>query len=73
MTQDEAVGIARSLAQEKGWEWREPVYAARCRSGFAWGPWVWEVYSNRRHRGRNVRVIIDEQSGKVLRSGFYAH
>lgn len=65
MTADEAIERARQIARERQWTWEPPIRARRRRSLFV-GPARWEVWSNADMRGSNVRVVIDDATGKVL-------
>lgn len=69
MTSDEALALARSIAHEQGWTWKEPIRVTKRR------PWLigntyWEVVSNANSRGMNVRVSIEDRTGKVRRKVF---
>jgi hypothetical protein len=65
MTSEQAIACARTIAFDRDWPWLPPVRAARRRPFFI-GPVRWEVWSNADMRGLNVRVVIDDASGRVL-------
>jgi hypothetical protein len=69
MNRDEAVRIARSVAEAEGWSWREPIKASRFRRGLL-GPLAWNVWSNDGCRGMNVHVKIVDVSGVVFFKGY---
>lgn len=71
MTSDEALEIARKVAQEKGWPWLEPVSAVRRRTWLI-GPVYWNVTTNLDKTGMNVTVTIADASRKVVNAGFAA-
>ena len=66
MTSDEAIRLAEAAAREEGWDWKEPVRAALRRPWLFWGEPYWEVFSNADKRGSNVRVKIEDATGRVL-------
>jgi hypothetical protein len=69
MTREEAVNVARQLAEQNRWTWTEPVRAVRSRRWW-FGPAYWRVTSNATARGRNVIVTIDDASRKVMQAKF---
>lgn len=70
MTRDEAISLARNVAENEGWEWRDPIVATKARMFIVAGPASWHVMSNADCRGCNVNVQIDDQSGHVTSKGF---
>ena len=72
MSAEEAIGIARSVAEREGWPWREPIFANRSRTFILFGKRVWHVMTNADHRGGNVNVHIDDATGEVIAKGFAA-
>lgn len=71
MNTDEAIGAARVIAADRRWPWREPIYAVQRRRGLlGLGVTYWQVTSNAYHNGDNVRVDIDNRTGKLLRATF---
>jgi hypothetical protein len=70
ISEEDAIEIARGVAVEKGWRWREPVRARRTRSWIFIGRAEWEVRTNADMRGTNVRVVVDAQDGTVLQAAY---
>ena len=70
MTTEDALRIARAVAEEKGWPWLEPVMVSRRRAFLFFGAAHWEVRTNAGSLGMNVRVEIDDTTGKVRQKGF---
>lgn len=66
MTADEALDLARSVAVAEGWAWQEPVRVWRQKSWLFFGSARWEVWTNAESRGCNVRVVIDDKTGRVV-------
>ncbi|KAA3644947.1 MAG: hypothetical protein DWQ07_16225 [Chloroflexi bacterium] len=60
---EEALEILKSLADEKGWTWREPVEINSKRG-------KWMIWTHHGIRGVNVRGEIDQQTGEILEAGF---
>lgn len=69
MTEQEAVEIARQLAKQEGWGWVDPAFATLRRPWFGPGG-RWEIFSNRGGVGTVVRVVIDDETGRVLEKGY---
>ena len=69
MTSDEAILLAKNVANEEGWLWKEPVRAIKKRQWWV-GDAYWQVVSNSGMRGSSVRVKIDDKSGKILNKGY---
>jgi hypothetical protein len=69
MTRDRAIELAREVARAEGWLWLEPVRAIRFRRWWV-GSMSWEVVSNRDKHGINVRVVIDDLTGRIVEKGF---
>lgn len=70
MTRDEAIRLAEAAAREEGWAWEQPVRASLRRPWLLWGEPYWEVFSNADMRGCNVRVEIEDATGRVLAKHF---
>ncbi len=70
MTAEEAIAIARSVAERQGWPWQEPVLAKRYRTFVLFGRPVWHVMTNSDHRGGNVNVHLNDLTGEVVAKGF---
>ena len=68
MTENEALEIAKRVATERGWPWREPVSVTKKRRWFRFSGWI--VYSNAGFRGGNVRIEIDIATGEVIRAAY---
>jgi hypothetical protein len=76
MTRDEAVAMARQIAETRGWVWHGRVAARLERRGGLlarlFGPARrWHVLSNASGKGCNVCVTIDDESGEVVRASFW--
>lgn len=69
MTQGEAIGIAKFVAQNEGWSWKDPARATKHRRWF-FGSVYWEIISNVDMIGSNVRIKIEDATGKVLEKGY---
>ncbi len=69
MTEQEAVDIARRVAEQEGWAWVEPTLADLRRPWFGRGG-RWEIFSHRLGLGAKVRVVIDDQTGEALEKGY---
>ena len=65
MNSDRAVAIAKAAAEAHGWVWQEPLHVTRRRQFFLFGPISWHITTNAMSRGDNVRVFVDERSGRV--------
>ena len=70
MSAEEAIAIARSVAEREGWPWTEPIVANRYRTFLLFGKRVWHVMTFADHRGGNVNVHLDDVTGEVLAKGF---
>lgn len=70
MEREKAIEIAASEAGVKGWHWTGKVEATCAKKWLLFGPKQWSVRSNAQARGVNVYVLIDDASGKILKSGF---
>jgi len=68
MTESEAVSVAKAEADKRDWPWHDPVRATRRRSLFRGRKW--EVVSNADKIGCNVRVLIDDGDGSVIKAAF---
>jgi len=75
MTEEDAIQIAKEVAEENGWTWRGQV-SASLHKPLGLAAWLfgsrscWNVTSNAGMRGCNVRVSIDAESGEVIRKAF---
>jgi hypothetical protein len=69
MSRDEAISLAKQVASEEDWEWREPVDASK-RHKWLFGPYVWSVFTNAECRGGNIHVVIDDSTGEVLSKSY---
>ena len=70
ISEDDAVAIAREVAETRGWSWRGRVVVNRRRKWIFFGELSFEVFSNADYRGGNVIVAVDAKTGEVLRAGF---
>jgi len=69
ISEDEAVRLARKLAEENGWGWLDPPYTTLRRQWFGPGG-RWEIFSNAAGKGPKVRVVLDAQSGQIIEKGY---
>jgi hypothetical protein len=72
MTHEEAIRRARALAEERGWDWRDPVRVTETRRFVLFGRKRVTVWSNAHSRGANVVVELDAEAGDVLRAAWLA-
>ena len=70
LTKEEAIAIARSVAEQEGWPWREPIWANTYRNFFLFGTLRWHIRTNSDHRGGNVNVHLIDATGEVIIKGF---
>ncbi len=70
MTKEEAVAVAKGLAESKGWTWLEPVHCQPGARRLNKAVRTWEVHTNANSRGASMRVLIDDETGEVLESGY---
>jgi hypothetical protein len=61
VSKEQAISIAQDECQKLKYPWLEPVIV---RSN--WG--VWEVYTNARSKGGNARIIINKNTGRVVKA-----
>jgi hypothetical protein len=69
MTRQDALRLAQERAQAEGWRF-EPPFDARLRKPWFFGRARWTVRSNADHLGRNVWVVIDDETGRIVSAGF---
>ncbi len=69
MTREEAISSARDIAAKNEWPWEQPV-SARLVGFRLLGGNRWDVVSNAERRGRNVRIVLDDRTGAVVRASF---
>jgi len=69
VTEDEAIAIARTAAEQEGWAWVEPALATFRQPWFGKGG-RWEIFSNARGLGAKARVVVDAQTGAILEKGY---
>jgi hypothetical protein len=70
MTAEEAIAIARSVAERQGWPWQEPILAKRYRTFVLFGKSRWHVMTKADHRGGNVNVHLNDLTGEIVAKGF---
>jgi hypothetical protein len=70
MTDVEAIERARRVAQAEGWPWEEPISATTKKKGLFSKSLYWQIISNRRYRGMNAIICIDDDTGEVLTKGY---
>ena len=67
MTEKEAIEIAKTVAEQAGWGWYEPIEAEYHAPWFGkWGGAIWKVEDCVGERPPHVRVLIDDHTGKIL-------
>jgi hypothetical protein len=70
MLSDEAIRIARAVAEREGWPWVLPVQAIQKRK-FPWlGKPYWQVRTNSKFESPSVHVRIDNATARVLGAGY---
>lgn len=70
MNAERAIELAEAEAKKEGWLWFEPVAAYKQRRWVLFGRVSWLVTSNADKRGCNVRVRVDDASGRIVDKGF---
>jgi CRISPR/Cas system-associated exonuclease Cas4 (RecB family) len=70
MTQEEAIAAARLTAEWEGWRWYEPVVATRRKPLFS-RQRFWDVRTNPHGRHCDLRIVIDDQTGKVTEKRYF--
>ncbi len=66
MTREQAIAIARRVADERGWPWTDPIHAKRRGGWLVFGRRRWEVRSNADMIGTNVYIVVDEATQHVI-------
>ncbi len=69
MTKIRAIDLAHEIAGTEGWLWREPVKATYIRRWLI-GLAAWEIISNCDNRGINVKILIEDATGRILKKAF---
>lgn len=69
MTREATVEKAKAVAEAEAWPWYEPIDVRRYRRWW-FGKAYWEVFTNQGSRGCNVRIEIDDATGKVVLKSF---
>lgn len=73
ITEQEALKIARHIADENQWVWLEPVDVQLKQAGGLFSKsklQIWHVTTNAKSRGANIWVQIDAESGQILKQAF---
>ena len=70
MTEDEVVQLARETVLAEKFQWCEPVRVKRTRRFIFFGEVTWHVTTANRFGG-NLRIQIDDKTGRVIAKGFY--
>jgi len=75
MTREDAIDTAMALASANGWPWKGRVdVVLHKRNWFVkWlmgKPDLWSVTTNTEFLGNNVTVVIDNDTGNVVSSGY---
>jgi len=68
LTTERVLEIAKALAADRNWPWLQPVEVRQRRAWLLFGKHQWHVLTNAQARGANVRLVIDDDSGRVTRS-----
>jgi hypothetical protein len=63
ITKADALLIARSECEKRGWPWEEPVVVY-------WGPFNYLVRTNTQRKGGNAGIRIRRRDGVVTSAGF---
>lgn len=71
MTRDEALRLAKEIVLAEKWQWCEPVRVSKRRRFIFFGPVTWIVKTNAVAFGGDMRIRIDDRSGKVIAKGLY--
>jgi hypothetical protein len=66
LNEQQAIETAKQVAAKEGWTWKEPV-RARLQGG---ARKAWEILSNSQSRGVNVQVVLDAETGEIIRKGY---
>lgn len=69
LSHEQAIQVARAVAEQEGWTWIEPARAWKTRR-WGFGRPVWQVVSNAEAKGLNVRVRVDGRTGAVLEKAY---
>lgn len=69
ITEEDAIRIAKKLAEDQQWGWLEPTHTIFRKAWFR-NTGKWEVYSNYLNRGTKVRVVVDAVTGNVIDKGY---
>jgi hypothetical protein len=70
MIEKTIIEIARNEAERQGWSWVPPVNVTKRKRFLVFGKLIWYVSSNVGRLGRNVWMIIDDETGIILQKGF---
>ena len=66
MSEDEVLATARAAVEAEGRPWREPVQVNMV-PGRRGKPDIWEVLANANMLGANIKVWIEDQTGRVVK------
>lgn len=69
ISENDAVKIARQIAEDRSWGWEEPVEVI-FRHSWLGKPLRYEVYSNVLKIGAKVKVVIEANTGDILEKGY---
>ena len=69
LTAERVLEIAKASVADRNWPWLQPVEVYQRRAWLVFGKLQWHVLTNARARGANVRLVIDDVSGRVTKSG----
>jgi hypothetical protein len=70
MTREEAIKEAETIARRRGWPWEPPIVAKSTRRWILIGRRIWTIRTNANYLGRNVNILIDADTGRVLSAKF---
>lgn len=68
LTTERVLEIAKATATDRSWPWLQPVEVRHRRAWLIFGKHRWHVLTNAQARGANVRLVIDDASGRVTES-----
>ena len=68
LTTERVLEISKAAVVERNWPWLQPVEVHQRRAWLILGKRQWHVLTNARARGANVRLVIDDESGRVTKS-----
>ena len=64
---DDLVLLCKTIAEQEGWPWREPISVKTTKKWIYFGTEIVEVTSNAGMRGGNVRILLDKAHNVILK------